>query len=228
MKILGLELDSRKIAFLLIFSVLSFAFYQFNFSEIVGSESKASFTFFQFIGPIGGGILGGVAGAISVLLVEVVNFFLTGKALDLMTVIRFFPMAFAAIYFASTRKTPAFVALICIALFWLHPIGQEAWFYPLYWVIPFAATFYRQNLFVRSLGTTFTAHAVGSVAFLYAFNLPAEVWIALIPIVAMERLAFAAGISVMHYAVTTMLSAFSSRIDFSFLNIETKYALWRA
>jgi len=46
--------------------------------------------------------------------------------------------------------------------------------------------------------------------------------------VAIERLAFAAGISVSYYAVNTVLGAFSSKVDFSFLNIEKKYALVRA
>jgi len=228
MKLFGLEIGSKKFAFILLFSALSLLFYQFNFSEIVGSEPKAYFTLFQFIGPIGGGIIGPLGGALSVLLVEVTNFFLTGKVLDPITVVRFFPMLFAALYFGSKRKDSAFIALACLALFWLHPIGNTVWFYALYWVIPLAAAFYKHNLFARSLGATFTAHSVGSVAFLYAFNLPAEVWIGLIPIVAIERFAFATGISVCYYAVNTVLGAFSSKVDFSFLNIEKKYALWRA
>ena len=228
MKIFGSEIGSKKLAFILIFSALSLLFYQFNFSEIVGSEPKAYFTLFQFIGPIGGGIISPLGGALSVLLVEVTNFFLTGKALDLLTVVRFFPMLFAALYFGTKGKDSALVAIACMALFWLHPIGNVVWFYALYWLIPLGAAFYKQNLFARSLGATFTAHSVGSVAFLYAFNLPAEVWVALIPIVAIERLAFAAGISVSYYAVNTVLGAFSSKVDFSFLNIEKKYALVRA
>ena len=228
MKIFGSEIGSKKLAFILIFSALSLLFYQFNFSEIVGSESKAYFTLFQFIGPIGGGIISPLGGAFSVLLVEVTNFFLTGKALDPLTAVRFFPMLFAALYFGSKGKDSALVAIVCMALFWLHPIGNVAWFYALYWLIPLGAAFYKRNLFARSLGATFTAHSVGSVAFLYAFNLPAEVWVALIPIVAIERLAFAAGISVSYYAVNTVLGAFSSKVDFSFLNIEKKYALVKA
>ena len=227
MKLFGLEIGSKKLAFILLFSALSLLFYQFNFSEIVGAESKAYFTLFQFIGPIGGGIISPLGGALSVLVVEITNFFFTGKALDPIIIVRFLPMVFAALYFGSKRKASGFVALACMLLFWLHPIGNQAWFYALYWLIPLGATFYRHNLFARSLGATFTAHSIGSVAFLYAFNLPAEIWIGLIPIVAFERLMFAAGISVSYYAVNTVLNAFSSKVDFSFLNIEKKYALWR-
>ena len=110
-------------------------------------------------------------------------------------------------------------------LFWMHPIGRQAGFYPLYWLIPVAAAFYKQNIFARSLGATFTAHAVGSVAFLYAFNLPFEVWAALIPVVAVERLAFASGITVSYYAMNTVLEIASTKVDLSCLHIEKKYAL---
>ena len=227
MNFLGLNLDSRKLAFILLFSALSLALYGFNFSQIIGADSQY-FTLFQFIGPIGGGILGSAFGAVSVLLVELANFFLVGKEFELVNLVRLLPMVFAAVYFGSKKRSSAFVAIGAMLLFWIHPIGEQAWFYALYWVIPLAATFYRQNLFVRSLGTTFTAHAVGSVVFLYAFNLPAEVWIGLIPIVAFERLMFAAGISASYYVVNTILEVASWKVDLSFLNIENKYALVRA
>jgi hypothetical protein len=224
---MNLQFDSRKIAFLLMFSVLSLLLYQFNFSKIIGANQQY-FTGFQFIGPIAGGILSPGLGMLSVLAVEGGNFILGGKPLDLVTFVRFFPMAFAAIYFGTQRKSSALIAAACMVLFWLNPIGQQAWYYALYWLIPIAAAFYKQNLFVRSLGTTFTAHAIGSVVFLYAFPMPAAAWLALIPVVAAERLAFAAGISVSYVVVTTMLSAFSSKVDLSFLRIEERYSLVKA
>ncbi|MBU0591031.1 hypothetical protein KKG55_06150, partial [Candidatus Micrarchaeota archaeon] len=66
MKIFDFELDNRKFAFLLIFSALGLLLYQFNFSKIVGVGENAAFTGFQFIGPIGGAMLGPVYGAVSV------------------------------------------------------------------------------------------------------------------------------------------------------------------
>ncbi|MBU1166157.1 hypothetical protein KKF81_04350 [Candidatus Micrarchaeota archaeon] len=227
MKIFDFELDNRKFAFLLIFSALGLLLYQFNFSKIVGVGENAAFTGFQFIGPIGGAMLGPVYGAVSVLAVEVSNFFILGKELTILNFVRLFPMVLAAIYFGSKKREIAYIPLICMLLFWMHPNGAASWYYALYWLIPLAATFYKQNLFVRSLGTTFTAHAIGSTAFLYAFNLPAEVWIALIPVVAMERLAFASGITISYYAINSVLSAFASKVNLSFLNIEKKYSLIR-
>ncbi len=63
------------------------------------------------------------------------------------------------------------------------------------WLIPLAAYFKRDWLYLRALGATFTAHAVGGAAWVWAFNLPASVWQGLIPVVAAERLLFAVGIS---------------------------------
>ncbi len=224
MKIRDIEIDNRKIAFLLIFSALGLLMYQLNFSSIIGAEGQ-QFTLFQFIGPIGAGILGPLGGALSVLAVEGSNFVFSGKEFGLLNIARLLPMVFAALYFGTQRKSSALIAAACIFLFWMHPEGATAWIYPLYWLIPIAAVFYRKNLFARSLGTTFTAHAIGSTVFLYALNLPAEVWMGLIPIVAMERLLFASGISVSYYAVNTLLEAFSSRINLGFINIEKRYAL---
>ena len=50
----------------------------------------------------------------------------------------------------------------------------------------------------------------------------------MIPVVAVERFAFASGISISYVAMNTVLSAFSSKIDLSFLNIEQRYSLVKA
>lgn len=64
---------------------------------------------------------------------------------------------------------------------------------------------------MRSLGATFTAHAVGGAAWIWAFNLPASVWQGLIPVVISERLLFAAGIAatfVLTKKVLTLLARY--------------------
>jgi hypothetical protein len=114
-----------------------------------------------------------------------------------------------------------------MGLFVLHPIGRDAWYYSLYWLIPVAAAMWKDKLFLRSLGATFTAHAVGSVAFLYAFSIPADVWATLVPITAFERLSFAVGISISYIAVNTILSSIASRIDVRALRIDPRYVLFR-
>jgi hypothetical protein len=235
MKIFGLEVSSRSVGFLLVFSLVGLLLYQVNYSQIIGAKPDAKFTLFQFIGPMGAGVLGPAGGVLSVLIVSLSNLLITGKALDLTVIVSFFTMAAAAVYFGSKSRATALVAAACILLFWLNPIGRTwvpvlgisvpAGIYTLYWLIPIAAAFYRQNIIARSLGATFTAHAVGSVAYLYAFSIPAASWLGLIPVVAMERLAFASGIAVSYYVATTVLQALSARMDLSFLSLEKKYAL---
>ena len=74
-------------------------------------------------------------------------------------------------------------------------------------------------------GATFTAHAVGSVAFLYAFNIPAATWMALIPVVAFERGLFALGIAGSTVALNTALDKLSHLVDLKALNVEPRYVL---
>jgi len=219
-------MDMRKIAFVGLFTIISLAAYQLKFSTILGVPSQ-NFNFFQFIGPIGAGIFNPILGVASVLFVEVLNFLISGKALDPVTLIRFTPMMFAAFYFGSRSRSRLVVPLACMALFVLNPIGREAWYYSLFWLIPVAAAMWKDNLFLRSLGATFTAHAIGATAFLYAFSIPADVWATLVPITAFERLCFAVGISISYIAVNTILSSISSRVDVRTLKVDPRYVLFR-
>ncbi len=184
----------------LLFAALALAAYEINFSTVIGGEGQ-QFTFFQFVGPVGAGLLGPVAGVASVLAVQAFEFFVAGKEFALVNLLRLLPMAFAAAYFGSGKKS-ALAAIACMALFWLHPEGGAAWAYALFWLIPIGAKlFAEKNLAAQSLGATFTAHAVGSTAFLYAYNIPAATWWALIPVTAFERLLFAGGITISYLAL---------------------------
>jgi hypothetical protein len=116
------------------------------------------------------------------------------QKLDLLTIIRFLPAMLAAAYFGLKQKRTAMIFLICIALFLLNPIGRSSWMYSLIWLIPFFATFGKKRLILNSLGATFTAHAVGSVIFLYSFGLTPAIWMSLIPVVFIERGVFTIGI----------------------------------
>jgi len=219
-------MEKREVAFLALFTILSLAAYQLKFSTILGVPSQ-NFNFFQFMGPIGAGIFTPILGVVSVLFVEVLNFFISGKALDPITLVRLTPMMFAAYYFGSKSRNRVIVPLICMGLFMLHPIGRQAWYYSLYWLIPVAAALWKDKLFLRSLGATFTAHAIGSVAFLYAFGIPADVWATLVPITAYERLSFAVGISISYIAVNSILNSISSRVDVRVLKVDPRYVLFK-
>jgi len=200
-------MNNRKILFSIIFTILGLVAFQITVNKIVGSSQN--FTLFEFLGPIGGMFLGPIFGAISVLLVRVLNIIFFHQQLDFLTVIRFLPMMLAAVYFGLKQKKTAIIFPICIALFLLNPIGRQAWMYSAIWLIPFVATFFKKKLILNSLGATFTAHAVGSVIFLYAFGLTPAIWIALIPVVFIERGVFTLGI-------------WTSCLAFNFINFTIK------
>ncbi|MCX6723915.1 MAG: hypothetical protein NT155_01925 [Candidatus Staskawiczbacteria bacterium] len=182
----------RKVLFLIIFTVIGLIAFQISIDRIVGSNQN--FTLFELLGPVGGMFLGPVLGAVSAFVVRMLNVVMFHQKLDFLTIIRFLPAMLAAVYFGLKQKKTAIIFPICIALFLLNPIGRQAWMYSLIWLIPFAATFAKKRLIFNSLGATFTAHAVGSVIFLYSFGLTPAIWISLIPIVFIERGLFTIGI----------------------------------
>lgn len=193
------KLNLKQVIFLLIFFAIIFGASRVALFKIVGS--KQAFTLFEFLYPLPAAFLGSFWGAGVVLLVKILNWLITGQALDLITFIRFFPAVLAAIYFSTRSKLILLVPIICMILFWLNPIGLAAFPYGLFWLIPLIVFPFKKNLALNSLGTTFTAHAVGSVAFLYSVPMTAEVWRGLIPVVIMERFIFAAGISVSYLLI---------------------------
>lgn len=196
-------MNTQKVLFLIIFIVLSLIVFQIPISRIIGSDQN--FTLFELIAPLGGMFLGPFFGAFSAFIVRGINVVITQQTLDLLTVIRFLPMMLAAVYFGMKGRKMAMIFPICIVLFLIHPIGQKAWLYPLIWLIPFIATFGKRRLILNSLGTTFIAHAVGSTIFLYAFGLTPQIWLALIPVVFIERGFFTIGIWASYLVINTIL-----------------------
>ena len=215
--------------FLALFALLSLAFYQLELSYVVGAEEQ-SFTMFQFIGPVAGGFISPLLGAFAVIFVEIVNRLMLGSfSLEAFSIVRLFTVAAAALCFGLVRKNKLAGIIVPgagMALFLLHPVGAEAWGYALLWLIPIGAAFFANNLFARSLTSTFQAHVIGSVGFLYLIGLPAAVWWALIPVVLVERGLFAAGISLTYVAFSSVVQSVGdiAKVDFGFLNLERKYA----
>lgn len=219
-------LSVKGLAFVMLFSAFVLAADSINFSRLIGSESQ-SLTLFQFIGPIAGGFLGAGAGVLSVFLAEIVSFAWLGKQFDLINVLRLAPMLFAALYFAKYAKgkfIQALVPIACMALFVMHPVGAQAWQYSLYWLIPAAVLLLPEHLLLRGFGSTFTAHAIGSVIWLYFMPAMAPaVWLALIPVVAFERSLFALGISGSYFALNTMMSKVDAVAKSGFVAIDRRY-----
>lgn len=193
----------RKILFLVIFTILSLLAFQVSISRIVGSSQN--FTLFELLGPVGGMFLGPIMGAASAFFVRALNIIIFRQQLDFLTIVRFLPAIMAAAYFGLKQKRIAIIFPVCIALFLLNPIGRQAWAYSLIWLIPFLTTFGKKRLILNSLGATFTAHAVGSVIFLYSFGLTPAVWMSLIPVVFIERGIFAIGIWLSCLTLNTVL-----------------------
>lgn len=205
-------MQKQKLYFIIIFTVLSLIAFQIPISKIIGSSQ--SFTLFELMAPIGGMFLGALFGALSAFFVTLVNVIFLKQVLGLPVLITFLPPMLAAAYFGLKTKKTAIIFPICIILFWLNPIGRQAWVYPLIWLIPFFATFGKKRLVLNSLGATFTAHAVGSTIFLYAFGLTPQIWLALIPVVFIERGIFTAGIWLSYTAMNTVLDKLS-KIEFA-------------
>ncbi|MDP3973917.1 MAG: hypothetical protein Q8P92_03730 [Candidatus Daviesbacteria bacterium] len=188
----------KKLIFLALFSFLSFAALQIPFNKLAGSN--VSFTLFDFFAPITGAFLGPVFGIISVFSVLLANNLINNVPWTTGTIIRLFPTLFAVYYFAVISKKGSGrwilgVPVLAIIAFLAHPNGGQVSYYTLFWIIPLIAYKFRSNLYMRSLGATFTAHAVGGATWIWAFNLPASVWNSLIPVVISERLLFATGIT---------------------------------
>jgi len=229
---------TKRLIFIALFAVFAFITQRINFSALVGAENQF-FTVFQFFGPIAGAFLGPVVGVIAVFLAEVTDFFVVGKELTLINVARLAPMLFATYFFATmnssqrTKVFKIFVPLAAIALFILHPVGREAWFFSLYWTIPIIAVLlpkkYSNSVIARSLGATFTAHAVGGALWAWTVPMTAGQWIGLIPVVAYERLLFAAGIGISYVAFNVLfdkvLDKLKIEIPADVLRIEKKFTI---
>ena len=220
----------RGMVFLALFVLLTFVGLQIDVFSIMGSEGKA-FTLFEFFGPMAGGFLG-FGGLVVVGLAKLIGFTISGSEFSLVGLAKLTPMMFAAYYFWKNGirgfddKLGVLVPAVAIAAFWLHPVGSQVWLYPLYWLIPIAAKFLPKNLLLRSLGATFMAHCVGSVLFLYTIPTAPELWLMLIPVVAIERGLFALGISASYVVFTNILESMDKALDVNkYLNIEKKYVL---
>lgn len=198
----------RKLAFVFLFSVLVFLSVYVPLSRI--SETSKYFTLYEFFGPLPAAFLGPLYGTLAVVAARAITIFTSNAEIGIFDIARIFTMVFATLYFFNYKKDKRLLVVpICaMALFILHDVGQQAWLYSLYWLVPIIAYFLPNNLFFRALGATFMAHAIGSIAFLYTFPTTPQYWLALIPIVAVERIVFAAGTALSFVAITTVLNKF--------------------
>jgi len=176
-----------------------------KFSFVVGSWHMF-FSALNCVGPLAGSFLG-VAGSLMVYglrtIMRLATVGLTGAQL-----FNGVPTLCASLYLGSSHwGVRCALPLVCMALFWLHPMGLAAGVYALYWLIP-VIVFYSKsnNFFFNALGSTFVAHAVGSVIWLYTVPMAPAAWLALMPVVAVERLLFATGMVVVRTVADTVVT----------------------
>ena len=207
--------SKKKIFVIALFAVIGLLADRVQVSAVWGANGQ-TFTLLQLFAPAVGAFLGGVSGAVTVLLTEIASFIIQGKEVTVMNVVRLLPLVCATFYFASvirpkgkkSRWIEIGVPALAMLVFWEHPIGRAVWYYALYWTIPMiiSLTPLRKTLVGKSLGSTFTAHAVGGAYWIWATNMPGYLWTALIPVVAMERAVFGLGIAITFLVVNHLLS----------------------
>jgi len=224
-------ISTRGIVFLAIFALLAFFSLQISIFKIEGVTSR-NFTGFDFFGPVAGGFLG-IAGVASVFIAKLAIFVLDPKAdFTIINILWLTPMIFGAYYFwknglrKTSDKLGLAVPVLAMFAFWMHPIGQQAWYYALFWTIPIIAKFLPDRLFLRSLGATFSQHSIGSVLALYTGTTTAGMWTGLLPVTATERILFAIGIAASYVIFTNVLNAVDTVLDLGrYVNVEKRYVL---
>lgn len=217
---------SKKILFIFIFALIGFGAMQVPFSKLVGVQN-IKFSLFDFYGPIAGAFIGSIWGLATVILMQIGNWAFHGFATDMGTIIRFFPVLFAVLYFAKNTKWTLAIPIIAMIVFWAHPEGRAAWYYALYWTIPLIMHAFRDRfIFARALGATFTQHSVGGALWIWTFNMSADKWIGLIPIVWKERGLMAIGIALTYMLFNYLMSVVlkKTKIELPFVTLHSRYS----
>ena len=224
--------SAKRALFFILFVILVLIGKNINFSPLVGAENQF-FTLFQFFGTTAGALLGPIVGIITVAFSQIADHFIIGKEWSFINILRFLPMIFAAYYFGTKKKSMSIIIpLLCITAFLLHPLGRTVWFFPLFWLIPILGILLPDHapgkLLFRSLGATFTAHAVGGAIWVWTIPMTAGQWISLIPVVAYERIIFALGIAGSYLLFNTVLDYVVEKWKIAVPNVlfmEKKYSL---
>jgi hypothetical protein len=181
----------------------------FKVSLIFGSFA-AFFTASSMLLPLSGAF-GGILGSTTFLVIGMIIRLLTGSVLSFKILVYHIPGFFASAYWARpTKYLSIMLPIVCMALFIAHPVGRLAAPYALYWLIPVIISFFsNKTVFMHSLSSTFIAHAVGSVIWLYATPETPVFWYALIPVVAVERLVMAIGMTAAYHVLAQFFYRFS-------------------
>ena len=232
--------NRQKILFVVLFAVLGFLALQVPVATLKGS--RAAFTLFDLFGPIAGGFLGGLGGALAVAATQLGNILYHPATLPMnIILIRFLTPMMAAWYFSRKNVFNLVVPVIAIIAFIANPIGIKVWYFAILWLIPIACYFWQprrsgrgpdsasssgdQPLMARALGATFAAHAVGGALWIWTWNTTTAYWTGLIPIVIKERLIFAAGIALSYLLMNNILALVARKIPRVAFLVNSRYSL---
>lgn len=170
----------------------------FKLSFLLGSH-KFFFSGINFILPVIGAFF---SLPVSLLLISALFIFKFSVGYGILTM--GLPTLIAASSFAVKSKKLDFLLhvvlpLSCMILFIAHSVACDAFVYSFYWLIPVILyVLSYKNTFCKSLTATFLAHAVGSIIWLYTVPMTSAQWLALIPVVAVERLVMASSMVVLY------------------------------
>ena len=181
----------------------------------ISGSILSSFSFGNMVGPLFGLYLGLPAAlALYASRIFIKGAFLGSTILSPLSL--YLPTMFASAYWArNSVVTRLLVPLACIVLFNVHSVGVQAFYYSFYWLIPVALYFVKEkNIFMHAVASTFIAHAVGSVLWLYWLPMQPAMFAALMPVVIIERFVMASGMVVVHTGVMYAKKYFSSAFTF--------------
>lgn len=203
-----LKTDLQQIirTFFIVLTSKLLSFYKLSF--VVGSQA-IFFSASNFCMPLVGSF-GGIT-LTSIIWMLMLSMRLATASLSVATLALYIPGYCAALYLATQSRVLKFaIPFSCMILFVTHTVGMQAALYAVYWIIPcIIGMMGTRSFFMQALGATFTAHAVGSVIWLYAMPTAPALWLGLIPVVAIERFTFAAGMVVLQYALQKLFTAIS-------------------
>ncbi len=220
-----IKTNKKSFLIMAIFTMLFFAFSYLKFSFGLGSH-KFFFSGINFLVPVVGAFLSLPMAAFFIGILFLI------KKIALGGLITFgLPTIIATITFSLMRKQlnqqcfliemsnfffRVVLPFVAIITFVMHPVGQQAFIYSFYWLIPISLYFLQKfnihnSMFTQALTTTFIAHVVGSVIWLYFIPMTSVQWISLIPIVAIERLVFAFGISLFYFVSKNIIYNFNRK-----------------
>lgn len=168
---------------------------------LLGSGTRL--TAFDAFAPAAGGLFPLPVALLATLLIQTAAI----KTISAAAIIKLITPLVAVFYFSKRNRLQILIPILAIIAFNLHPVGRSVWYFSLFWITPVLCYFVKEkSIIAKSLGATFSAHAVGGALWVYAVPLPKAVWISLIPIVIIERLTLAVGATLFFLALVKIRS----------------------